>query len=75
MMMELVRRGRERDGMGSGYGDVRIIHVIGDCPPVIVLNGGMSLFLNPCSLLAIIAFPVAVSGILLLLHINQGIVD
>ena len=32
MMMELVRRGSERDGMGSGYGDVRIIHVIGDLP-------------------------------------------
>lgn len=54
MMMELVRRGSERDGMSSGYGDVRIIHVIGDRPPVIVLDGGMSLFLNPCSLLAIV---------------------
>lgn len=50
----LVRRGIKRDGQGSGYGDVRIIHVIGDCPPVIVLGGGMFLLLNPCSLLTII---------------------
>lgn len=41
-MMEFgyeVRRGSKRDEQGSGYGDVRIIHVIGDCAPVIVSDG------------------------------------
>lgn len=41
-MMEFgyeIRRGSKRDEQGSGYGDVRIIHVIGDCPPVIVSDG------------------------------------
>ena len=60
----LIRRG---SGMGqwhsSGYGgdDVHKTHVIGDSP---ACNNSvcMFLFLNPCSLLAIIAFPIKVSG-------------
>lgn len=68
----LVRRGRKRDRQGSGYSDVRTIHVIGDCPPVTILQASMLfLFLNPCSLLTIIAFHVAVSRILVL-HVSQG---
>ena len=50
--------------VGSGYGgdDVHKTHVIGDLP---ACNNPVCMFLllNPCSLLAIIAFPITVSGV------------
>lgn len=48
----------------SGYSgdDVHKTHVIGDSPACNNNPVCMFLFLNPCSLLAIIAFPITVSG-------------